>query len=275
MKKAIVVNPFCFIGFSLTTFLLNEGIEVVGLVMKDKQTEREMEQKLLHIGRNANFTYYHHDDANMHEGVMNADVLYDDIKGETRWDVIGKCKKVIFISYLDMFENLNGDIDESGTPSQNHLFQTEQKRMNQAIEKNISYLIIRIPTLYGPWQEKTHVYQQWIYNQLKSVQNELIVMENTTDILYIDDVTNALYMAGVKNINGEVIHLASGKKNQWFEGLEILTGNNHQLVVKQKVSPSFYKNEKAKKLLDFNPNTTLEQGIKNQIKHTQLLLELP
>lgn len=274
MNKAVVVNVFSFVGFSLANFLLNKGINVIGIVLKGEQKEHEIEQKLLHIGRNANLTYYNHDDEKIQDRLLDIDVIYFDLKKEhpILKEVIGKCKKGILISSLDVFEISDGKIDESSLPSHNDFFKLEKTFMNQARKQQIRYTIVRLPTVYGPWQEETGVYQQCMMNQLNETPKEIVIRENIHDILYIDDVIDALYTLGMKNIDQEIIHFASGKKNQWLEGLKLLIGKNHELVLKRDVSTIFYSNEKAKKLLNFSPKTCLEEGIKTQRKYIQLLL---
>jgi nucleoside-diphosphate-sugar epimerase len=94
----------------------------------------------------------------------------------------------------------------------------------------------------------------------------------TRDWTYIEDISNGLLAMGIRDeAIGEAINLGSGKEHRVIELANIinrLTGNNEGIEyierrnwdVKHRLLSSI---EKAKKLLDYEPQTEFENGLKS------------
>ena len=140
-------------------------------------------------------------------------------------------------------------------------------------------IIVRPGNLYGPNDkfdpEKSKVIPSLIRKVVER-QNPIHVWgdgKDLKDFLYIDDFTNALIRI-INNVNNyEVLNIASGKgvtireilsmilKIEKAENLEI----NYDLSMPTMIPKRLINIEKAKKLINFNPETSLEEGLKKTI----------
>ncbi|WP_214482596.1 NAD(P)-dependent oxidoreductase [Bacillus sp. SM2101] len=302
MEQAMVFGTMGFVGYNLSCYLLEEGMEVFGVrnPLIEKR-DKFIEQKMLHLGRNANFHLLELEEGSpfIHKGDIDTSsaiyyCLFDPtihIKSEFYHQkyieksltlltkVINFCAqrkcKLILVSTLDMFNRNEQVINEETEPTPKSLngflhHREEILVMNKENDLEFPYIIVRLPTLYGPWQPMEMAFQHGIVTtDLHS--DHPIINEDTSDVLYIRDLLNSLYVLGSNNLSNEIIHFASGNESEWFNG--------YKLIYEQESS---FRNEykypiidttKVRKLLNFYPQTTIDEGIKKQIAHTKKIMK--
>lgn len=143
-------------------------------------------------------------------------------------------------------------------------------------ELNFSLVIFRIATFYGPEIPLSKFIAQVI---IKSLKNEEIPLNSGTkkrDYIYVDDVVEALILAAEKKLKNQIetINLGGGKSYQLKELVEMvvkLTKSKSKVIIGAfpdrilEADEWLLDNSKAKKLLGWQPKTSLEQGLRETI----------
>ena len=131
---------------------------------------------------------------------------------------------------------------------------------------------LRFANCYGPFSNhKTSVVNEFINRANEGKQ--LVVYgdgNQTRDFIYVEDVCQAIYLAlTAKNfVFGEVFQIASGKEttiNKLAELMQDVIGTNLQITYETERTGEIKRNysniAKAKKVLGFNPQVELRQGL--------------
>ena len=137
----------------------------------------------------------------------------------------------------------------------------------------LNFVILRFGNIYGPKQWKTGVIPSCIISILD--KKPLIIKgdgKQTRDFLYIDDATAALALA-LKTKNNRTFNVGSGKEISLNKLLKKINK-----ILNTKTKPNYYPSEekeiqrsaldcsKIKKELGWQPETSLEKGLKQTIK---------
>jgi UDP-glucose 4-epimerase len=288
MKKAIVTGAAGFIGFHLCTRLLNEEVEVVGI---DRSKTAE---NIDFIVRHAGFQYLPHDisDADLKPFMKDCDVIFHlacTVKPTSTWgnleeevqrhvSILKKmlsytnhAVKFVYVSSYDIYGKRQGEITEDSPKNPESLYGmiklTEENVIRKtAVKLSFPYVIIRLPTVYGPGQPEENTYQQIIssVNGTKEPLKSVVKDSITEDVLFIDDAVEALYLAGRSNRKNETFNISSGCANHWQKGITELNASEFQFNEKRKMK---IKGEKAEKQLGFIAKTKIQEGIQKQILH--------
>lgn len=132
---------------------------------------------------------------------------------------------------------------------------------------------LRFFTTYGPWSRPETAISKFTE---QIINNRPIVIQNfgkiKKDFTYIDDVLNGIAAAIEKKFNYELINLGSGKSVK-LETIINLIEKNLNIKAQKKYTAMQPGDQlearadikKAKKLLSYNPKTTIERGIKKYI----------
>lgn len=302
MQKVAVTGAMGFIGFHLCERLLNEGIEVIGMDARmGLQNEHIFHEKYMLIGRNANFTLY--------TEPMEQLPLYDLLKdvgvvfhlaattiADAKWDnlqetiennvyltkkILRSCQektKFIFTSTVEVYGERTGIITERTptnptTPYGLTKLAGEALILREKEQCKLKVTIFRLPTIYGPWQREDMVFHQLLLAKILQKKANVGKDRSTLDILYVEDVVEALLLAGKANFEYEIFNLSSGKERQWYLATSYLLGKkdagwSNELL---KVTVS---GDKAKKLLQFEPKVFFKDGLKKQEEHLRKYLHL-
>jgi len=138
-------------------------------------------------------------------------------------------------------------------------------------------VIVRPFLTYGPKQINDQLIPFMIRSMIKGERVNSTKMEPTRDFIHVNDVVSALVKIPVSDIKkGEIINICSGEEMQVKEAVKKiceLTGRPFEEYVKT-TTPyrigemmHFYgSNEKAKKLLNWEPKISFEQGLKETIE---------
>lgn len=226
MDKVIILGTYGFVGYSICMKLLEEGLEVEGYRLDQGESEEFIESKKLMIGRNSNFK----------ECLLEEDFL----SMEPKQDL------VILISYYDLFHTVSEkelvnhpflklNIEQSLRKLPNVkivcLFPNEfmnsipspfQKQILSLEKEHVPFQSIFLPTIYGPWQPETFLFQQY-FLKIGHVDNlQIDERECTTDALYIDDVVESLITFIISKETSNIV-LQNEDPNMWLKCAEYLT----------------------------------------------------
>ncbi|OLO40647.1 hypothetical protein BTR23_06600 [Alkalihalophilus pseudofirmus] len=306
MKRAIVTGALGFIGFHLCSKLIEEGIEVYGIDSKINTAQQsQADERLLYMGRNSLFHYIPQPVESIDfSAILTNDTVIFHLAASTQTDnqwkilretihhnvkatehlikaVTGK-GRIVYTSTVQVYGERTGIITER-TPSNpiNPYGLTkmagESLLLQQSKKNNIEVVIVRLPTVYGPFQREDMAYHQLLKAKLQKKPFPEIVDRSTYDILYIEDVVHGLLLAGETTHVNEVYNLSSGMKRQWFKGKELITGKKD--IGWRNIREEVYiSNEKVTKKLGFKEKTSIQRGIKEQeefIKKSLKLKKLP
>ena len=140
-------------------------------------------------------------------------------------------------------------------------------------------MIIRLFLVYGPGQDNNRFLPQIIQGCLSDKLFQTSAGEQLRDFCFIEDVSRGILMALTNNdVNGEVVNISSGNPVTIYEVIEKVqkkvgkgipdfgkipyrTGENMALYADI---------SKAKRLMGWVPNVTLEEGLEKTVDDFQI-----
>lgn len=195
MKKAFVTGAAGFIGFHLCSRLLNEEIDVIGIDMA------ESPDRIDFIARHAGFQYVPSDinEVELKPYILGCDVVFHlacSVKPTAPWaniedevqrhvSVLKKLLshaneniKVVYVSSYDVYGKRSGEVVEESPKNPETLFGliklTEENMIKQLAEKHsFPFIIMRLPTVYGPGQPDHHTYHQLISSNVSENRKKI------------------------------------------------------------------------------------------------------
>ncbi|KMK74774.1 NAD-dependent epimerase/dehydratase family protein [Alkalihalobacillus pseudalcaliphilus] len=286
MKKVVITGGLGFIGFHLSQRLLENGYEVIAIDERQVDRQKEREEMQMRLGRNALYKLIEEkiEEVDLKEVINDADVVFHFAaltKHDNKWprlqEVISrnvlltkeviknmsKSSRFIFPSTVQVYGERPGLITEKTPTNPTTAYgitklASETLIMKLANELDLSYLIFRLPTIYGPFQRTDMTYQQFL-NGVEQPNMDRSQM----DVVYIDDVIDAFMLSVTTSHTNEIFHIATGKLGEWQRGVELL---GHKWTAKSGFKTTL-STEKAKQLLGFEVQTSLEEGIQKQVEH--------
>jgi len=271
MKQVLIIGTLGFVGYSLCSRLLEDGVTVIGLDHKPYENTIH-EEKLLGISRNANFTFI----------PLKQEMLLKRDLENSMVDVVFYCLPISdndgnIERNNDMEKLLELAIDQSllnkckfvivaSRVQGNGRSKEENYVINQC--ENLDYMIVKLPTLYGPWQPFEMVYQQLILAKINGVAEAINIEEDTRDILYIDDAIEGI-LSLLPQEHEKEIQIESGLKFQWYEGIKEISPEVYEELRTSAETSENIQNDKC--YTQIISKTSIRKGIENQIKHTEKL----
>lgn len=217
MDRAMIIGVYEFIGFHLSQYLLDQGIEVIGIHIPTDESDPFLEEKRMSIGRNANFN---EKDANQSLIVTShprTDIVFIDYYSfYMKWQedkLVSVTEKLIWLQDNDSVIFL--------MPIQSY---EDVKRFNH----NAAFYL---PAIYGPWQPSDFLFHQALVDPEATIKiNE---REWTEDALYIDDTIKAI----IKNTEQRTQHvlLKSNIKEHWRTIMRMLMKNSQLQLSHQQI----------------------------------------
>jgi UDP-glucose 4-epimerase len=196
--------------------------------------------------------------------------------------VKNKVKKIVAASSSSVYGEGYLPTDELH-PFNNYLFYGMTKIADEQLlrvfykKHGLDYVAFRYLNVYGPRMDAKGAYMSVIMNfinKLKAGEQPTINGDGTAtmDMVYVKDVAQANLMAMDSDITNEVFNVASGQETTLNELLftlaKLLKVETYPLYVKRDerlVTHRLGCPKKAKNILGFTTNTTLEQGLKEVI----------
>ncbi|MDM5187478.1 NAD(P)-dependent oxidoreductase [Bacillus sp. DX4.1] len=279
MKRILIVGALTFVGYHLVNKMLAEEALVYGLDFDDMESMSKIsEEKLFLIGRNALFMYSsvrdedgwkavetdHFDVAyfclcepNQQSGFRNERIILQYLKR-----VIHMCeRKKVKLNLLSSIEV--GNVHD--TSENRRLFMKVEEEVKKG---NLNYSILRVPTLYGPWQPPFMVYHKLILSEIIEKECRIPQKEEEADLLYVEDVCEYLWEKGNDQENLGTYNMASGEKKLWEKGITLLHAehkvNKNDEEVKREATETIY----------ISRRTPLEFGLHKQLIHLKKYKEL-
>ena len=263
MDKVVMVGVFDFVNFHVCKALLDKGIEVRGVQIESEENEDIVREKRLEIGRNANFTEVSlggiTKDKNENETIvlsvydlymrykeeylLNEDMLFNLIR-KIQWEQI----VILVPSQL-----LNEVID-----SKPEVIIEDFIKRTHVHNKNIHLLYL--PTIYGPWQPDTFMFQSSILTEMNRGKPFRGLREETDDALFAQD-TAQLIIEIIENQEPGRYLIQSGKSNQWEKCAAFLRINEHGLNRNLQI-----REEGLTKII-VNSTVPISVGLTMQIEH--------
>lgn len=140
-----------------------------------------------------------------------------------------------------------------------------------AFNYNLNIVILRLAYVYGWGMRKSTVLHKFVTNALRG-ENLVLVNggKDILDLVYIDDVVNALLLA--TKVRSGVYNIGGGKPvsvQKLAKTILKITGGKGELQTKGKVREKqglYLSIEKTQKELDYFPQVSLEKGLRKYIK---------
>ncbi|KAA0546499.1 NAD(P)-dependent oxidoreductase [Bacillus sp. BGMRC 2118] len=289
LEDVLVLGSMSFVGFHLVKRLLEDGITVYSVEINDEKRDEIKEEKMLEIGRNANFISLDSQEAfDIEDKLQAIFICYDTEEiveegyvesfSDILQDIIHECQsrgtRLVFISSLEAIDH---DVDivteETGYKPRNKTGELcakwEKVIVNAYERRKFSYVILRCPTIYGPWQPNHFSYQYALEAIERKMQVKILEDSYIEDILYIDDVIEAIIRTQTITEEKEIIHITSGRSGEWSKGLELIEPDYH---LQKKAPYATLSTKKARELLSFKPMVNIEDGIEYQRTHLKTKL---
>ena len=152
--------------------------------------------------------------------------------------------------------------------------------LNLKKKYNFPSVILRLYLVYGPNQKANRIIPITILNSIQNKKFDCSKGKQLRDFLYIDDLINAIIKSLKKrNLNGEIINIGSGKptsiKKLILNICKLAKGGYPQfgkISLRGDEIEKLYPNvTKSKKLLNWKPKISLNNGLNKTIKYFKKL----
>lgn len=268
MDRTVIFGAFNFLGFHFCCSLLDEGFEVTGIRSDNDEKNPYVNEKRMAIGRNANF--YEESFSNW---LSKGEVLDQTLFVIDYYDLLA-AKQMEDVQLVEDFIKKNKmTIAETDSrivslyPFQSFL---QTNEMSRRIPHDMDNIRIFLPTIYGPWQPSSFLFQQYL---LKTIEPNRQISQHEYewihDTLYIDDIIDPIFKLAEGKPDGTYV-LKSDIKNHWQKCADYLA-----------IPSEIIDSNNSKETLDngeFNikivkSNTHFSEGLENQKRHLKLLHE--
>jgi len=229
----IIFGAFEFLGFHLSGKFLEKGFEVNGVHVSTNDSTL-LEEKRMEIGRNANFreqTFAEWKDQDgggqepaaivipfydwymdFNEGILEQEAINQPI---LQYMQAGRNKgsKVIFLLPMQFLE-------ESGGSAEYQNIKAFIEKAKQTADICQSFYL---PTLYGPWQPPSFLFQRTMLKRLNENDGPTgsMLREWDLDAIFIEDALDSLTEKMEENKGGEFL-LESGVQDSWTKCAAVL-----------------------------------------------------
>lgn len=145
----------------------------------------------------------------------------------------------------------------------------------------IDYIIFRFSNVYGPRQDAKG--EAGVISIFIDKLNSNLPIEiqgdgkQTRDFIYVEDLVNANYLAINSQVNNEIINISTNVPSSILDLTIILTESfSHDIYYTSSrqgdIKDSILDNSKAKKLLNWNPEVNLTEGLKLTISSSKNMI---
>ena len=177
---------------------------------------------------------------------------------------------------------LEATVDETVPPQPVSFYGTTKLAAEQlalALQRTnkLNVCSIRLYSVYGPRERPEKLYTMLVENLF--FNKPFPLFEGSTkherSFTYVGDIVEGLIAIIGKeaNVNGEIINLGTDEVHTTGEGIDLVQKiMNKRLLIEQKPPRKGDQQrtaaviEKARKLLNYNPKTSFEEGLKEQVK---------
>jgi len=188
-----------------------------------------------------------------------------------------KVDKIVYASSSMVYGDFNNQIpDENIVPKPNTVYGS-YKRQGEIMckiwhrEHNLNYVIMRPSALYGTRDTITRVISQLLKSVLTTDKMTVQGPDNKLDFSNVLDVADYFSLATTNEVVNETFNCTRGNGRKIIETAELIKENLGTGTIITKPHDAFYPNrdtlnsDKAKTMLNFNPNIDIEEGIPKYI----------
>ncbi len=307
--KAIITGGAGFIGSHLADYLIDLNFEVV--VIDNLSVGRK--SNISHLMMNSNFTFHQLDIINfdsIEPLFVNTDVVFhlaaladivpsiENPSGYFKTNVDGtfnvleacrnhEIKKIIYSASSSCYGIPNNYPTEEAAeihPQYPYALTKnlgEQLVMHWCKLYNLSAVSLRFFNVYGPRARTSGTYGAvfGVFLAQKISKKPYTVVGDgaqTRDFTYVSDIVKALYVASESDISGEIINIGSSNTYS-INHLVKLLGGDVVYIPKRPGEPdcTWADISKAKKLLNWTPKVTLEEGVNNLLDNLDYWRDAP
>lgn len=306
MDKCLVTGAAGFIGSHLVEELLARGFYVAGIdSFTNYYNQEQKKRNLMGLINQPNFSFYSEDllchdlpslvkdidycfhlagepgvrlswgqtfQSYLHLNVLTTQKLLESLIGTP-------VKKFIYASSSSVYGTCDLPMKETNLPKPISpygvtKFAAEQICHAYWCNHKIPTLALRYFTVYGPRQRPDMAFSRMI-RCLEEGEMFYVYGDGrqTRDFTYVDDIVEATLAAAKSGACGEVINTGGGSRANLLEIIELLQNISgrklkFEHIERQKGDPAdtLADLEKARKLLKYNPKTSLEEGLRKQFQ---------
>ena len=188
-----------------------------------------------------------------------------------------KVDKIVYASSSMVYGDFNNQIpDENIVPKPNTVYGS-YKRQGEIMckiwhrEYDLNYIIMRPSALYGTRDTITRVISQLLKSVLTTDKMTVQGPDNKLDFSNVLDVADYFSLATTNEVVNETFNCTRGNGRKIIETAELIKENLGTGTIITKPHDAFYPNrdtlnsDKAKTMLNFNPNIDIEEGIPKYI----------
>ncbi len=204
-------------------------------------------------------------------------------KNLCEWALKSKPKKIIFTSSMAVYGKISKNVNERKKLKPISVYGNTKKIGEEMLlkikNKGIQIIILRLFNVYGPQQDFLNLKQGMLSIYLYQIFKKQIVkvtgsLNRSRDLIFIDDVINALTLRFPKN-NNIIANVGTGKPTRVIELIKkifIQLRINFKLdkIIKLREHRgdtfSSYANNNLLKSFNWTPKVTLQDGLKYTIK---------
>ncbi len=299
--RALVTGISGFVGAGLARYLVNQGVEVHGLVressnlwrLKDIQDRLTLHQgDLLDDARVNEIFQLVKPDTVFHLAVYGAYPSQKDVGNILSTSIRGTLTLLNASKDVNVGLFLNaGSSSEYGTKdhpmcedeyiepnsyyavgkaTQSHLCQHFSR------QEGLPTVTLRLFSVYGPFEEPGRLVPTVIFNALNAQPVTISDPKVARDFIYIDDVAEGFYRVSARpDLSGEIINLGTGKQSTLGDMANVIlsaSGASVPYTVGGNEKRSFdtytwvSNPEKMSRLLEWTPKHSLEEGVAKTVE---------
>jgi nucleoside-diphosphate-sugar epimerase len=251
LKRVIVFGVHSYIGFGLCERLLNEGVEIKGILSKPNNPiqKKLLEERLMMVARNAMFqtneVYENTDEDKEVDMILHCcdDSNEHSLMKEDRINVMKSVELAhkLNVPYLFISSSINKEASKK-----DHIKFCEDY-LNENMETRTH---IKLPILYGPFQPSTERIHQFLVNREKDKENVLIIKE---PLLFIQDAVDSLWDL-IRNVEKGKTYSLLGEVKQEGES---------SFLLEFQLNGDIFQEDEEEKYFIKEP-TSIEKGLKAQ-----------
>jgi len=271
-----------FIGSNMKDFILKENVEVIGY-SRGKGFDIMNRDQLRRSAKGCDLVYHFAAEAKPGESVLNpVQTIEVNLRGSL--NVIEVCRELevplIYPSSCEIYGDSKVPIREDFPFNPTNPYAASKAAIDRFCYTyykcyGLNVKIVRLFNPYGPRQQLNKIMPTFYF---KAVKGEPILVyghgTDTRDYVYVRDIVRGLWLA--RNLPaGETINLATGKATTNLEVADIireLTQSNSKIMfvdypkvfggIKNQIGSYM----KAKKLIGWEPRTSLREGIRETVR---------